>query len=119
MQNKRRFSDVESFIKYSLSVLNRRKSRAGKSFENHLEALFKIRKIRYSREAITENRVRPDFLFPSIEAYNDGSFDASLLTMLGVKTTCKDRWRQVLSEAARISNKHLITWRAAISHTSN
>jgi len=110
------FSDVESFIKYSLSVLNRRKSRAGKSFENHLEALFKIRKIRYSREAITENRVRPDFLFPSIEAYNDGSFDASLLTMLGVKTTCKDRWRQVLSEAARISNKHLITMEPAISH---
>jgi len=35
--------------------------------------------------------------------------------MLGAKTTCKDRWRQVLSEAARIQSKHLITMEAAIS----
>jgi hypothetical protein len=35
--------------------------------------------------------------------------------MLGAKSTCKDRWRQVLSEAERIDNKHLITLEAAIS----
>ena len=35
--------------------------------------------------------------------------------MLGVKTTCKDRWRQVLSEADKIPNKHLLTLEAAIS----
>jgi hypothetical protein len=35
--------------------------------------------------------------------------------MLGAKTTCKDRWRQVLSEAARIDDKHLLTLEAAIS----
>lgn len=35
--------------------------------------------------------------------------------MLGAKTTCKDRWRQVLSEAHRITRKHLITMEAAIS----
>jgi hypothetical protein len=35
--------------------------------------------------------------------------------MLGVKTTAKDRWRQVLSEADRINNKHLITLEPAIS----
>ncbi len=35
--------------------------------------------------------------------------------MLGVKSTCKDRWRQVLSEADRISEKHLLTFEAAIS----
>ena len=35
--------------------------------------------------------------------------------MLGAKSTCKDRWRQVLAEADRIANKHLLTLEAAIS----
>jgi hypothetical protein len=35
--------------------------------------------------------------------------------MLGAKTTCKDRWRQVLAEAKRIDHKHLLTLEAAIS----
>lgn len=35
--------------------------------------------------------------------------------MLGVKSTCKDRWRQVLSEANRIDNKHLLTLEPGIS----
>jgi hypothetical protein len=35
--------------------------------------------------------------------------------MLGVKSTCKDRWRQVLTEAERISHKHLMTLETAIS----
>ena len=35
--------------------------------------------------------------------------------MLGVKSTCKDRWRQVLAEAERIENKHLLTLETAIS----
>lgn len=35
--------------------------------------------------------------------------------MLGVKSSCKDRWRQVLSEAARIETKHLLTLEPGIS----
>lgn len=35
--------------------------------------------------------------------------------MLGVKTTCKERWRQVLSEAKRIEKKHLLTLEPSIS----
>ena len=35
--------------------------------------------------------------------------------MLGVKTTCKDRWRHVLNEAARITSKHLLTLEPRIS----
>jgi hypothetical protein len=38
-----------------------------------------------------------------------------LLTMLGVKSTCKDRWRQVLAEGNRIDRKHLLTLETAIS----
>lgn len=35
--------------------------------------------------------------------------------MLGVKSACKDRWRQVLAEADRIEHKHLLTLEASIS----
>ena len=43
------------------------------------------------------------------------SFDSLKLTMLGVKSTCKGRWRQVLAEADRIDDKHLLTLETAIS----
>lgn len=107
--------DVDGFIKYSLSVQNRRKSRAGQAFENHVEQLFISRRIQYDRTKVTENRAKPDFIFPSIQAYCDHTFGSNYLTMLGVKSTCKDRWRQILSEAERIPNKHLLTLEAAIS----
>jgi len=35
--------------------------------------------------------------------------------MLATKTTCKDRWRQVRSEAARIGRKHLLTLQEGVS----
>jgi type II restriction enzyme len=35
--------------------------------------------------------------------------------MLGAKTTCKDRWRQVINEADRIETKHLFTLQPGIS----
>jgi len=44
-------------------------------------------------------------------------FQAEKLTMLGSKTTCKDRWRQVLNEADRIPHKHLFTLQEGISDT--
>jgi len=109
------FADVSDFMRFSLSVQNRRKSRAGYAFENHLECVFTAFGIRFSRSALTENRSRPDFLFPSEVEYHDRTFVETRLTMLGVKTSCKDRWRQVLSEANRIRRKHLITLEAAIS----
>lgn len=108
-------NDVDEFIKYSLSVQNRRKSRVGFALENHLEAMFKSCGIRYTRGACTENKAKPDFLFPGIAEYRNPEFNEINLTMLGVKSTCKDRWRQVLSEADRIDKKHLLTLEPAIS----
>lgn len=35
--------------------------------------------------------------------------------MLAVKTTCKDRWRQILTEADRITTKHLLTLQEGVS----
>ncbi|HTM81948.1 type II restriction endonuclease [Asticcacaulis sp.] len=107
--------DVDGFMSFSLSVQNRRKSRAGQSLENHLEALFLARKIQFQRGVETENRNKPDFLFPGQAAYRDPAFPTENLTMLGSKSTVKDRWRQVLSEAQRIENKHLLTLEPGIS----
>jgi EcoRII C terminal len=107
--------DVEGFLEFSLSVQNRRKSRVGFALENHLEVIFLASRVRYSRAPLTEGRARPDFLFPGAEHYRRQGFDADLLTMLGVKSTCKDRWRQVLAEAMRIPQKHLLTLETAIS----
>lgn len=108
-------NDVDGFFKFSLSAHNRRKSRAGQALENHVEQLLIARNIKYDRTKVTENKSKPDFIFPSIEAYHDTAFNTELLTMLGVKSTCKDRWRQVLSEANRVTDKHLLTFEAAIS----
>jgi hypothetical protein len=108
-------NNVDGFISFSLSVQNRRKSRAGLALENHLEILFKECGIHYSRTPVTENRSKPDFIFPSEKEYHDLNFNPLRLTMLGVKSSCKDRWRQVLAEADRIDKKHLLTLEAAIS----
>ena len=43
------------------------------------------------------------------------NFDSNKLTMLASKTTCKDRWRQILNEADRIKIKHLFTLQQGIS----
>ena len=109
------FQGVDDFIEFSLGVQNRRKSRAGYALENHIRYIFDSNNISYSYNKITENRARPDFIFPNIEKYRDMSFPEKFLSMLGVKTTCKDRWRQVLSEAKRIERKHLFTLEPGIS----
>lgn len=109
------FTSVDEFIDFSLSVHNRRKSRAGFALENHLKFSFEALGIHHSFNKITENKSRPDFIFPGIAQYHDLNFPVASLTMLGVKTTCKDRWRQVLSEAHRIENKHLLTLEPSIS----
>lgn len=111
------FSDVDEFVKVANMVLNRRKSRAGKSLEHHLAAIFDGNAIQYSAQAVTEGNKKPDFIFPSGEAYHNSSFDIQKLVTLAAKTTCKDRWRQVLNEANRLkdSPKYLCTLQQGIS----
>jgi hypothetical protein len=109
------FAEVDEFIKYSLSVQNRRKSRVGHALENHLSAVFDANSIRYARGARTENNSRPDFIFPGSVEYHDPAVGSPPLRMLGAKTTCKDRWRQVLTEAQKIPNKHLFTLETALT----
>jgi len=107
--------DTEPFIKLVQSALQRRKSRAGSALENHLEQIFTDLGITYTRTGVTENRLKPDFIFPGINYYHDSEFPRTRLTMLASKSTCKDRWRQILNEAARIPLKHLLTLEPSIS----
>lgn len=109
------FKSVEELVAFANMVLNRRKSRAGKSLEHHLGEMFNIFKIQYITQGITEDNKKPDFLFPNIESYHNPKFDTKSLTFLASKTTCKDRWRQILNEADKIKEKHLFTLQQGIS----
>lgn len=107
--------DVDGFLGYSLQVQNRRKSRMGRAFENHLEAVFRSYGVRFERQVVTENGNTADFMFPGNQSYTDPSWPTDRLTSLAAKSTCKDRWRQILPEAQRIWPKHLVTLEPAIS----
>ena len=75
--------------------------------EHHLATIFTAAQLEYEEQAVTEDNKKPDFLFPNGEA--------NKLVFLGAKTTCKDRWRQVLNEADRIETKYLFTLQQGIS----
>lgn len=113
------FATVEEFVSVANSILNRRKSRAGKSLEHHLEAIFDVNQIIYDSQAVTEGKKKPDFLFPSAVAYHDAMYPVDKLATLAAKTTCKDRWRQILNEANRLKdeNKYLCTLQQGVSPT--
>lgn len=111
------FATVDEFITMANMVLNRRKSRAGKSLEHHLSAIFDGNDIMYTAQAVTEGNKKPDFLFPSQEAYHNADFPTNKLISLAAKTTCKDRWRQVINEANRLRGlpKYLCTLQQGVS----
>ncbi len=109
------FPTVDELIKTANTILNRRKSRAGKSLEHHLSEVFNIWKLSYTSQAITEQNKKPDFIFPNIETYFSEPVGSNKLIFLGAKTTCKDRWRQIIGEADRIPQKHLFTLQQGIS----
>ncbi len=109
------FSTLEELVEIANTILNRRKSRAGKSLEHHLAEIFIQVKILFESQVITEDNKKPDFLFPGKNAYINPKFDENKLCVLASKTTCKDRWRQILNEADRIKTKHLFTLQQGIS----
>ncbi|MBO7570970.1 MAG: restriction endonuclease [Bacteroidales bacterium] len=109
------FANCNDLMVFANTVLNRRKSRAGKSLEHHLSAIFTANGLVFEEQANTENNKMPDFLFPNSECYHNFEFPADDITVLGAKTTCKDRWRQVINEADRVDIKYLCTLQQGIS----
>ncbi len=109
------FSSIDDFIKTANEILNRRKSRAGKSLEHHLSAIFNHNNLIFEEQAVTEDNKKPDFLFPNSKLYHNFKFPSEYLAVLGAKTTCKDRWRQVITEADRVDTKYIFTLQQGIS----
>jgi hypothetical protein len=113
------FTTVDGFIARAQTILQRRKARSGRSLELHAREIFieerLIEGTHFVHQPVSEDGKTPDFLFPSIAAYRDASFPPDRLRMLAVKTTCKDRWRQILNEADRIPAKHLLTLQEGVS----
>ena len=115
----RGFDSIQKFLDLALTITNRRKARTGRSLEWHLKAIFDEEDLtegeQYNYQPESETGKRPDFLFPSEAAYRDQFYPSNRLRMLAVKTTCKERWHQILDEADRVSIKHLLTLQEGVS----
>ncbi len=113
------FHNIDDFVELAQTILQRRKARSGRSLELHVreifieEALLETHNFQYQPQS--EAGKTPDFLFPNQAAYQNKSFPSEYLRMLAVKTTCKDRWRQIINEADRIPQKHLLTLQEGVS----
>ncbi|PKQ09200.1 MAG: type II restriction endonuclease [Alphaproteobacteria bacterium HGW-Alphaproteobacteria-12] len=115
------FKTIDDFIAKAQTILQRRKSRSGRSLELQTKAIFLEERLvegtDFSHQPESEGRKKPDFLFPSAFAYANAAYPANQLRMLAVKTTCRDRWRQILNEADRIKEKHLLTLQEGVSES--
>ena len=115
------FDSVDTFVARAQSVLQRRKSRSGNSLELHARQIMieegLVEGTKFEHNVQSESGRRPDFLFPSKACYDNMAFPKNRLRMLGAKTTCKDRWRQIINEAKRIETKHLLTLQEGVSES--
>jgi len=109
----RPFKDVDDFVATAQTMLQRRKSRAGRSLENHIEHFLTAANVPHKMQPDIPGE--PDCVIPSEDAYFDKSYPDSKLFILGVKRTCRDRWRQVLAEGKRVKKKHILTIEQGIS----
>ncbi|TAK11270.1 MAG: hypothetical protein EPO32_12835 [Anaerolineae bacterium] len=110
----RLFASIDDFLMVAQKILQARKSRSGRSLENHVEFLLQQEGIPYQMRQ-TLDGTRPDIVIPGKEQYDDMQFPADKLFIVGVKRTCRDRWRQVLNEARRVERKHILTLQEGIS----
>lgn len=81
-----------------LSAAQTRKSRAGASFELHIERLLTDGGIPHEVQVIADAKKRPDFVLPSFAAYMDPLRDRNGALVLSAKTTLRERWKQVQGE---------------------
>jgi hypothetical protein len=113
------FAGLGQFLGLAQTILQRRKSRSGRSLELQTREIFLEEGLvdghSFSHGGQSENGKKPDFLFPSVRAYTDPAFPADRLRMLAAKTTARDRWRQILNEADRVGTKHLLTLQEGVS----
>lgn len=80
-----------------LSASQQRKSRAGYSYEHHIEAILIGGDIPFEKQVLIESKKRPDFILPSLKFLNTKNDKATGL-ILSAKTTLRERWKQVQIE---------------------
>lgn len=108
------FKDIDAFLETAMHILQARRSRAGRSLENHVEFLLNEAGIPHQMRPVVD-KTEPDIIIPGKIAYEDPAYPASKLFVIALKMTCKDRWRQVTQEAPRIKHKHIVTMQKGIS----
>lgn len=81
-----------------LSASQQRKSRAGYSYEHHIETMLAGGSIPFEKQVIIEAKKRPDFILPSLAFIDSGKPDADKGLILSAKTTLRERWKQVERE---------------------
>lgn len=81
-----------------LSASQQRKTRAGRSFENHLSATLRDGRVEFQEQAVLGGR-RPDFVLPSTSVLalrESRPYPDALI--LSAKTTLRERWKQITHE---------------------
>lgn len=73
------FPTVKELVKTANSILNKRKSRAGRALEHHLRHLFMDHNLNFTWQATTEGRKKPDFIFPEVKYYFDDRYREKLI----------------------------------------
>lgn len=81
-----------------LSASQQRKSRAGYSFEHHIQQMLADGKIPHEVQVIMEAKKRPDFVLPTYKLFKDKARPKDHALVLSAKTTLRERWKQVLNE---------------------
>lgn len=81
-----------------LSAAQQRKSRAGYSFEHHIEAMLVDGGVPFEKQVVLEAKKRPDFILPSKALYESSTRLHEEALVLSAKTTLRERWKQVGGE---------------------
>lgn len=75
-----------------LSASQHRKSRAGRSFENHIARMLTDSGVRFASQMVTGGR-RPDFVVPNDAPLSGPGAGSTII--LSAKTTLRERWKQL------------------------
>ncbi len=81
-----------------LSASQQRKSRAGYSYEHHIEAMLGDGNIPFEKQVVLASKKRPDFILPSLAFIDSKKNGAETGLILSAKTTLRERWKQVERE---------------------
>lgn len=101
------FNDLDRFF---LSLSQSRRTRAGGTFENSLNSLFKSLDYPFDEQQVINGK--PDFLIPSRAHYDTNAMDCIIFT---AKRTLRERWRQIVTEGTRGLGFYLATMDKKVS----